>query len=331
MDNTYSLLERSQSIFLKGVLILLIVIGHNHYLMEAHNNIPWVKDWLYSFHVHAFLWLPFLYGTKLLKVNSVIKSFKRLFIPYTLFFIVLIIMHFFLNHTFDFKLNVWAYVSGSKTLLRDALGMEYLWFLPTMFAVLVLKSMYDTFKYGWIILVISICLYILFSLYLVRNSDSKYFPIGLFEALMNFPLAILFRKILYRYPIASGRGMWITGVLSAIFTFTFLTFHPVKYLYSTYILLLLPLCIFLFLYYVTKILNSNSIFCRFIRLFGEKSMGIYLLSQLIFSILDILARRLPYGNFELGIATFIITITLTMIVLNIVERVSQRLYNTIFV
>lgn len=71
-----SLLKRDLSVGWKGILILLIVLGHNSILckpsIEADHFYIW-RTWLYTFHVWAFFVLPFLYGCKELNLVDIVK------------------------------------------------------------------------------------------------------------------------------------------------------------------------------------------------------------------------------------------------------------------
>lgn len=57
-DTSPSLLTRDESVGVKGLLIFLVVLGHNSLAMEYTG----LYSLLYSFHVYCFYILPFLYG-----------------------------------------------------------------------------------------------------------------------------------------------------------------------------------------------------------------------------------------------------------------------------
>ena len=54
-------IDRDTSSVIKGVLIILIVMGHNKVLCSTDNK---GADYLYLFHVICFFILPFFYDTK---------------------------------------------------------------------------------------------------------------------------------------------------------------------------------------------------------------------------------------------------------------------------
>ncbi|MGD9202044.1 MAG: hypothetical protein PVI26_10800, partial [Chitinispirillia bacterium] len=67
-DNNYSLkIEEINAA--KGIWILLIVIGHLHFIGQ---DFPHIKNIIYSFHVDCFLFLPFLFQLKKLSKRNII-------------------------------------------------------------------------------------------------------------------------------------------------------------------------------------------------------------------------------------------------------------------
>ena len=58
-------LTRDESNIIKGILILLIVLGHNHFLMDGEYVRLQIQ--LYKFHVIEFFILPFFYKMTLLE------------------------------------------------------------------------------------------------------------------------------------------------------------------------------------------------------------------------------------------------------------------------
>lgn len=66
-SSTTSKMHHEESTAIKGLLMLLIMLGHNW--MLTHNpetgvRLLW-KDWVYCFHVYCFFILPWFYGYKL--------------------------------------------------------------------------------------------------------------------------------------------------------------------------------------------------------------------------------------------------------------------------
>ena len=80
MDFNLSLISRRDSSVLKGILILLIILGHNSILMNNYGEgeSSLIFKYLYHFHVYAFLMLPSLYNAPRLTFERTKKDFTRL-------------------------------------------------------------------------------------------------------------------------------------------------------------------------------------------------------------------------------------------------------------
>ena len=73
-------IDRDTSSVIKGVLIILIVMGHNKVLCSTDNK---GADYLYLFHVICFFILPFFYDTKKeITVKRLCDIVVRNWIPY---------------------------------------------------------------------------------------------------------------------------------------------------------------------------------------------------------------------------------------------------------
>lgn len=63
------ILSKDTTTAMKGLLILLIVIGHNHEIAPENS---FLMSWLYSFHVLIFFILPFFYIKEKKRIHGVI-------------------------------------------------------------------------------------------------------------------------------------------------------------------------------------------------------------------------------------------------------------------
>ena len=124
----------------RGVLIMLIVLGHNRLF---HDSYYFLYVALYSFHVAAFLLLPFLYAPKRLRAATLVDLFLRYMVPFYATVIVYSLAYLTIEVGFsDTGTSTWAAkLLGALTLanayfVKQATGFEMLWFLPA-FAVLV--------------------------------------------------------------------------------------------------------------------------------------------------------------------------------------------------
>lgn len=134
-------LSRDENDAAKGVLILLIVLGHNT-LAQA----VWPDLWpfLYNFHVYGFLLLPFLRASHPLRGRFVVDRAVRYLVPFAVFFTLSTIAFSVtqqLAPTGD-RLFVWArgLVIGSAWAVDASSGFRLFWFLPALFSLVVWRS-----------------------------------------------------------------------------------------------------------------------------------------------------------------------------------------------
>lgn len=121
MNGNISLLSKNESAIIKGILILLIVLGHNGILMgKAPGLTPTIwNDYLYSFHVYCFLFLPFLYNIPNFTKDRIKRNFIHLYKPYTTVFILLLIMRFLDSADVNIGGVLYAYLSGSEPIIKN--------------------------------------------------------------------------------------------------------------------------------------------------------------------------------------------------------------------
>lgn len=177
MEKEYINLNKEQSAAIKGLLIFLIVLGHNAVFT---NSVPGSFGYLYTFHVQAFFILPFLYKTKMEKYSdSIKKDFARLYYPYIIFFILLSIICYFMqgssidtNGVIDINatgikkilLYISTILTGNFYLIDYFSGFQYLWFLPVMFSMSVIRK--KERKKERTLMVIGLICYIIFFVFM---------------------------------------------------------------------------------------------------------------------------------------------------------------------
>lgn len=138
-----SYVGKNESLWIKGLLTFLIVLGHNMVFTLPLSK--WgVMSYLYTFHVHCFFLLPFLYGSSPLSKSLLLKQAIRLYWPYIIITTIMMIVYNIFTHFEYFSLiNLFKlYTCCGIDSLRTMCGYSALWFLPVMFAVLVLKDIY---------------------------------------------------------------------------------------------------------------------------------------------------------------------------------------------
>ncbi len=144
LDNKYpSLLSREQSSAIKGVYILLIVIGHNYIFTGATANLQ-MMVYLYMFHIAGFFMLPYLYGAKELSWRNIGNHAVRLLWPFLILALGFYVFNYVLIHGNSFRLSDIYQVlfKGNGFTLSHYCGFQVLWFLPSMFLTMILHDLY---------------------------------------------------------------------------------------------------------------------------------------------------------------------------------------------
>lgn len=136
-------LSRDQSAAIKGLLIILVVLGHNHFFGEVFSYGNY--KWLYSFHVALFFVLPFFYLEHEFSWQRVWTNAKRLLWPYTWMFGMLFLVDCLVLNEAPVDSGLFnTFVTDNFYTLRRYTGFQYLWFLPTMFSMLCFKDFYTS-------------------------------------------------------------------------------------------------------------------------------------------------------------------------------------------
>lgn len=204
-------INRDESGAIKGLLIFLIVLGHNALFT---NSIKGSFEYLYTFHVQSFFVLPFLYGVS--KKSSFKESFKknfaRLYYPFLLFFIVLSFV-FHITGSSNIDMNKLVEINDNKilyyvnTLLTGNFylidyfsGFQYLWFLPVMFSMCIIKETIGKNKLtNILVLIIGLISYIVFFVFMYKKP---------YDGNINFIL-MLFSP----FAVLQGCGAYFLGKL----------------------------------------------------------------------------------------------------------------------
>ena len=144
-----TIVSREESNAIKGLLILLIALGHNSILSFTWNGCEAVgayfhRNWLYQFHVYVFFMLPFIYNEQPYRKGNLRKYAIRMLWPYIWICLICLAMSLcVLGNPFNGWANLtWTLISGNITLLGLNIGSQFPWFLMTMFALMLLKDLY---------------------------------------------------------------------------------------------------------------------------------------------------------------------------------------------
>ncbi len=137
-----SFLTRNESNAVKGLLILLIVLGHDIPFVDMTDS--WmVMVWLYLFHLQSFFLLPFLYPLKPLDGKRFANLLIRYYIPFIVFLLPLLVIQLLRKLPTPplYQLPI-VFVGGGALFLRKFIGTQFLWFLPAMCICSILKELF---------------------------------------------------------------------------------------------------------------------------------------------------------------------------------------------
>lgn len=126
----------------KGVLILVVIAGHNEGMMQ---HALWARHVFYYFNTQCFFLLSSLLDAKPFSGQLLRDRAVRYLVPFSWFMLVAWVAFISLrggNQPLSSAIAqlgsaVWF---GSEPAIYQAVGMRYLWFLPALFSLVVIKA-----------------------------------------------------------------------------------------------------------------------------------------------------------------------------------------------
>ena len=147
-------LTRDESNIIKGILILLIVLGHNHFLMDGEYVRLQIQ--LYKFHVIEFFILPFFYK---MKADTSWEHLRDIIVRNWVPYLWILSACYLTSCIYFHKIGLeWGHISaillGTQTHLSKYYNFVFPWFLPTYcsFFILYLLSLKHKWLYGIMII-----------------------------------------------------------------------------------------------------------------------------------------------------------------------------------
>lgn len=145
MNSNTSYINREHSIWVKGILSILIVLGHDMVFTIPLQEYG-VMSFLYMFHIQVFFILPFLYGidnhsyTKERLKNTIIRFFWPYLLLVALFVVGYNIVTLFSHFSIRGLFRLYVFCDGIT--IRQMCGVQIFWFLPSMMCTVLLKELY---------------------------------------------------------------------------------------------------------------------------------------------------------------------------------------------
>ena len=297
MGGGISSIPRDTSEIMKGILILLIILGHNSILSQC---IPNVDFYLRSFRTPLFLILPWFYiATTPPTWSKIAKRSGKIWFWYLAFFVVQVVFYNLLfDTTFSLDETFKAFFLGGHTLLKGVTGYMYLWFMPAFFFSMLVRDVYT-----------------------IANKPSR---IAMIIASIGIVAFFAFHAYTDYIAIIQGIFFAALGIVASQLTL------PTKNLHRALVVLLFVVCSVLMFIDTTKgfvrpfmpfvaffaiwsIIEWLKKYMNWLQSLGKWSMFIYLTHPLIF---QLLLRVVPnnYSQVVYGSIIFLLTTLISIIV-----------------
>ena len=299
---------------LKGLLILLIVFGHISQLLEQFGSL---HATLYSFHVVSFLFLPFIFNKDIINYQNIKKNLKRIYVPYTIFFLLSLFIYSLLSHHFNALSALNSWFIGSSALLKIDIGLRVLWFFPALLFTLILIMTFNRLQKQQQKLFLILMLILHLTIPLIPKAYLFYFPLSSYIPLYLFSIGIIIKYIYEHYDYQK----YPTWLHSLVFISLLYLSYGSDFSLSSAIF---PNIINNTLYFIlqdfvmissffTLILWSKKI--KLFESFGKYSLAIFTIHPFIIQALNIIY---PWKTFQEGIIKFLLVFIITYILVRII-------------
>lgn len=299
-------LDRKSSNVIKGILIVLIVFGHNHVLCP--NNVEHgLMRYFYMFHIDCFFILPFFYNVPPLWSKKKIGSMVvRTWIPYFWICILCWLCFSFYRHEFILGTSMLKdFIIGSQTPVKHSFGFIFPWFLPTYctFSILLLCARKNKYV-GLLTLVLALLILGIPKENFYHLSNTV--PFSSVLAIYYFGIGFL------TFEINKWGSKWRWG---ATIVFVLLSICYWLNVRQDFLYIFFPVSFFLTLLNIISRIKNN----RFLQLFGENSLGIYLFHMFLVNITYVCLPQ----TFVMGLVGFFISLLVSMEMTILIHRLPR--------
>lgn len=308
-------LSKDESTAIKGLLIFIIILGHNAILT---NSVGCIQPYLYLFHVKIFFILPFFYRTQTISFKDCVKkNFIRLYYPFLLFFFLLSILYYFMNSTIvdpnkiangldniqnkTLLYYIITVITGNSYLIDHFTGYQFLWFLPVIFALMIVKNyIQDKKALKTASIIVGLFLYVILytmktdqATQLLRFNVMLFSPFAILQGIAMFFLGYTCSTIILcdKFSKNITRTFSFVFIILSVFLLYKLNQDPqfIKtFKYAPVIKFVIPYLFMGLLYIIKRPLSKISVLLKL----GELSLPIYIFSTLICTIFYLIFNRL---------------------------------------
>jgi fucose 4-O-acetylase-like acetyltransferase len=324
----------------KGILILVVVAGHNEAI--THNCL-WLRQVFYYFNVQCFLLLSSLLDTQPFTWPMIRDRAVRYLVPYAWFLAITWAAYVGLRHGAagpDAALAALgrALVTGSEPAIHAATGMRYLWFLPALLSLVTLKSIAIRWPAIGRLLVATSLVWMAAATF-VPPAILAALPLGVGTGLFFFGLGELLRAALARVPEGGRAAVTTAAVITTVVATAAIVTVPLGWVAGANVAnydvrspvtwavaLVYPCAMLLALVAVAERLPAFAL----LRECGRLSLPIYLVHMLVYRCITLALYGREFddlyvvgANLPLGIGIFIATVAASLAVSEFVWRVPR--------
>ena len=187
---------RSANVYdvLKGILILVIIAGHNEAICWWS---PALRQVFYYFNVQCFFILSVILDRRPFSTQFLIDRAVRYLVPYGVFMAIAAAAWLALRG-FPGDSSAWgrsfalALYNGNESSIHDAVGMRVFWFLPSLFSLVMVRALWTSFAWSRAPIIVA---GVVWMLVVARVSPDllRSIPLGGASALFFYPLCLVAR------------------------------------------------------------------------------------------------------------------------------------------
>lgn len=302
-------LDKNISNTIKGVLIILIVIGHNSILTKS---IDGMFSYLYSFHVMIFFILPWFYKRNPSNIHISISRSAKLYLYYIIVFVVQVVLYnILIEHNFSLIGSLYVFFRGGHHALKMVTGYEYLWFLPCFCISMIVYDIFCNLSQNGKIIFNILAIIVVLIFINIRYQACNALIQGVYFASMG-AVSVMIYNYVVRY---------VNKYVSILLFITMSALLFLKPIHS-YIVPLMPFIAFFALWNVGEWLSKR---IKIFAVIGKLSLFIYLIHPLVFQFL-IRVIPMPIDNqIVYGIIILIATLVITIIASCVVDKMLSKL------